>query len=283
MAKGVSIHIGLDAVDPEHYSRPGRRVGRLREQPRRDMEVLAKALEYEPRTVILTKDATVTRMTGALTTAAQSLSAGDTLLLTYSGHGGQVPDKNGDESKKGADEIGEYADEYDETWVLYDRQLVDDELYTLWSEFAANVRIIVLSDSCHSGTVTRELPPWEAANVDPLPSRRLPMELQDPVYEENKRSTTRCRTTRRAATACRCREHRAHLRLHGQPDEWRRTRERLLHRPVARGVAEREVRRLTRATAPGNQRGNAAVPDTELLRHRPRGSELRHRARHSSI
>jgi len=185
MAKGVSIHIGLNAVDPEHYSGwDGALAGC--ENDARDMEALAKALEYEPRTIILTKDATVARVTEALTTAAQSLSAGDTLLLTYSGHGGQVPDKNGDESKKGADEIGEYADEYDETWVLYDRQLVDDELYALWSEFAANVRIIVLSDSCHSGTVTRELPPWEAANVDPLPSRRLPMELQDRVYEENK-------------------------------------------------------------------------------------------------
>ena len=58
MAKGVSIHIGLNAVDPEHYSGwDGALAGC--ENDARDMEALAKALEYEPRTVILTKDATV--------------------------------------------------------------------------------------------------------------------------------------------------------------------------------------------------------------------------------
>ena len=71
------------------------------------------------------------------------------LFLTYSGHGGQVKDRNGDES----------GDDMDETWVLYDRQLVDDELYDLWAKFKPGVRILVLSDSCHSGTVLREVPP----------------------------------------------------------------------------------------------------------------------------
>ena len=37
--------------------------------------------------------------------------------------------------------------------MLYDRQLVDDELYALWARFAAGVRILVFSDSCHSGSV----------------------------------------------------------------------------------------------------------------------------------
>jgi hypothetical protein len=46
----------------------------------------------------------------------------------------------------------------DETWVCYDRQLVDDELYDLWGKFRKGVRIFVLSDSCHSGTVTRVIP-----------------------------------------------------------------------------------------------------------------------------
>ena len=74
--------------------------------------------------------------------AGKTLSSGDFFFLTYSGHGGQVPDVTGEE-----------ADKQDETWCLYDGQLIDDELYLELSRFAAGVRILVLSDSCHSGTV----------------------------------------------------------------------------------------------------------------------------------
>jgi hypothetical protein len=56
------------------------------------------------------------------------------------------------------DVTGEEADRLDETWCLYDGQLIDDELYLELSRFAAGVRILVLSDSCHSGTVTRARP-----------------------------------------------------------------------------------------------------------------------------
>jgi len=33
--------------------------------------------------------------------------------------------------------------------------LVDDELYARWAKFAPGVRVIILSDSCHSGSVAR--------------------------------------------------------------------------------------------------------------------------------
>jgi hypothetical protein len=72
--------------------------------------------------------------------------ADDIFLLTYSGHGGQVPDTNGDE-----------PDRKDETWVLYDGELVDDELHELYTQFKSGTRVVVLSDSCHSGTVTRAM------------------------------------------------------------------------------------------------------------------------------
>jgi hypothetical protein len=94
-----------------------------------------------------------------LRSAAAELTAGDILLLTYSGHGGQIPDVNGDES-----------DDADETWVLYDRQVLDDELYVAYSAFPADTRIAVFSDSCHSGTVTRVGPPSPAGTpVAPVP------------------------------------------------------------------------------------------------------------------
>ena len=51
----------------------------------------------------------------------------------------------------------EAGDRRSETWVLWDRQLVDDELYALWGLFRPASGSSVVSDSCHSGTVSRAL------------------------------------------------------------------------------------------------------------------------------
>ncbi|HSC70404.1 MAG TPA: caspase family protein, partial [Candidatus Methylomirabilis sp.] len=93
---------------------------------------------------LLTKRATRSQVLKAVRSAARALKAGDIFMLSYSGHGGQLPDKNSDE-----------PDGMDETWCLYDGELVDDELYALYGRFAQGVRILVFSDSCHSGTVVK--------------------------------------------------------------------------------------------------------------------------------
>jgi hypothetical protein len=66
--------------------------------------------------LILNEEATADRIISELGQSAWNLDDNGILLLTYSGHGGQIPDVNGDEE-----------DGKDVTWVLYDRQLVDDE------------------------------------------------------------------------------------------------------------------------------------------------------------
>ena len=74
------------------------------------------------------------------------MKAGDIFLMSYSGHGGQVPDFSGDEALERADDF------QDETLCLYDGQIVDDELYALWAAFPADSRVLVVSDCCHSGS-----------------------------------------------------------------------------------------------------------------------------------
>lgn len=145
MATRRSIHIGLNSVDPDHYDGWD---GTLMacEFDADDMQKLAKSRRFKP-TKLLTHEATADAVTAAIEKAANDLSEGDFLFVTYSGHGGQVPDKNGEDE----------PDRTDETWVLYDRQLVDDELYALWAKFKPGVRIFVLSDSCHSGSVLRNI------------------------------------------------------------------------------------------------------------------------------
>lgn len=148
MPKAISIHIGLNHVDPAQYEGwDGKLFACVADA--KDMRALAKKEGIGGNTLLLNEEATAEAVTAALSGAAKQLSKGDLLLVTYSGHGGQVKDSNGDES-----------DEMDETWVLFNRQFVDDELYDLWSKFKAGVRIFVLSDSCHSGTVLRDVPPF---------------------------------------------------------------------------------------------------------------------------
>src|SRR5215210_5506007 len=122
MPTAHTINIGLNRVDPAHYHGWD---GTLRacEADARDMEALATGLGYEGP-MLLTQAATAEAVTGAIADAASRLRKGDILFLTYSGHGGQVPDLHGEED-----------DDMDETWVLYDRQLLDDELFALWGRF----------------------------------------------------------------------------------------------------------------------------------------------------
>jgi metacaspase-1 len=146
MPIGISLHIGLNSVDPAQYQGWDGKLAAC-EFDANDMAAIAKKRGFAETTVMLTKDATADAVKAAITAAAKKLKKDDLLLLTYSGHGGQVPDRNGDE-----------PDRMDETWVLYDRQLIDDEAFSLYSQFKTGVRLLVLSDSCHSGTVVREMP-----------------------------------------------------------------------------------------------------------------------------
>ncbi|MEN8652782.1 caspase family protein [Streptomyces sp. 21So2-11] len=187
MPQGLSLHIGLNAVDPGKYEGWSGDLVAC-EQDANDMAALAAASGFTVQPPLLTRDATAEAVTTALTDAASRLHDGDQLFLTYSGHGGQVPDTNGDE-----------PDRRDETWVLYDRQLIDDELYELYSAFEQGVRIVVLSDSCHSGSVARRLPDF--LSVAALEQRfgtsrpeevekrvrALPRDIQDRLYHRDQK------------------------------------------------------------------------------------------------
>ncbi len=142
MPKGIALTIGLNSVDPKHY---GGWAGVLNacEADAGDMADIAKSNKFSAKT-LLTKAATRKRVTQQISTAAKLLKSGDIFMLSYSGHGGQLPDLNNDED-----------DGQDETWCLYDGELVDDELYAELAKFAKGVRILVFSDSCHSGSVVK--------------------------------------------------------------------------------------------------------------------------------
>jgi hypothetical protein len=142
MPKAIAVCIGLNSVDAGHYQGWSGPLTACEA----DADDMAQIASGKGMTVtkLLTKKATRDAVRKAIGSAARALTAGDLFMLSYSGHGGQVPDQNGDED-----------DQMDETWCLYDGQLIDDELYALYGSFAKGVRILVFSDSCHSGTVAR--------------------------------------------------------------------------------------------------------------------------------
>ncbi|MEM7334203.1 MAG: caspase family protein, partial [Chloroflexota bacterium] len=114
-----------------------------------------------------------------ITNASQKLNKCDILMVSYSGHGGQIPDYTGD-----VDQFVK-VEEIDVTWCLYDGQLLDDELNVLWSKFKKGVRILVFSDSCHSGTVTRATDEEEEDDEDSGKSRAMPWDEAIETYRNN--------------------------------------------------------------------------------------------------
>ena len=169
--KALSLHLGLNSVSGAAYEGWEGPLAAC-EFDANDMAAVARGKGMKP-TVLLTKKATRAALLSNMRSAAKALKSGDLFFLTYSGHGGQVPDANRDE-----------PDRKDETWCLFDGQLIDDELYFELSRFVAGVRVLVLSDSCHSGSVTRERTP-----PPPLPGFRpklMPDAVGVRVYARHK-------------------------------------------------------------------------------------------------
>ena len=144
MTKGHSLHIGLNSVDPAAYHGwKGELFGC--ENDARDLEAECRAKGFSTK-ILLTLQASAMEILSAIRELARDAKPGDVVVFTFSGHGGQVPDTTGSE-----------PDGLSETWVARDRQIVDKEIYALLATFAEGVHVQFYSDSCHSGTVIREL------------------------------------------------------------------------------------------------------------------------------
>ncbi len=105
-------------------------------------------------TSLLDREATKSQMLEAISKVVGDTGRDDIAVISYSGHGTWVPDEDNDE-----------VDGRDEALCPHDitqgQVLTDDELYEIFGDRRWGARIIVLSDSCHSGTVSR------ACNVMP--------------------------------------------------------------------------------------------------------------------
>jgi len=140
-AQGRALTIGVDSLKRGNPRYLG--FGRLTvaEADATDIADIAKTTGFTVKT-LLGAGATREAVKAEILAAARALRSRDILLLSFSGHGDRTPDTNHDEE-----------DRQDEAWCLYDDEIIDDELYKLWAKFKRGVRILVLSDSCYSGTI----------------------------------------------------------------------------------------------------------------------------------
>lgn len=170
--KGQALIIGLDSVDPAHYNGWDGKLS-ICEKDAEDVKSTIADAQGFTSDLLLTKNATRTAVRNSITNAAQKLNSGDSFFIYYSGHGGSIKDTNSDES-----------DSLDETWCLYDGQLIDDEIYTLLGQFKKGVKISVLSDSCHSGTTIKTIP-GAVATTDEQ-AKFMPDDIALATYKNNK-------------------------------------------------------------------------------------------------
>lgn len=132
------------------------------EQDARRMRDVLVSREYVPEANVrlllngeATRDGIEEAITGWLTDRA---APGDNVVVFFAGHGSQMWDENGDETD-GLDETLAPAD------VLPDRtdNDISDDVFGTWLDGIPTENVVVILDSCNSGTGTRDVTPFSRA------------------------------------------------------------------------------------------------------------------------
>jgi len=117
----------------------------------KNMEKLASQCGVRDLVAMYDEECTRENVLAAITDVGGRCGEDDYFVFYYSGHGTQVDDSDGDEDE-GQDEALCLVDPQGQ--ISYDTLLIDDDLAeALTDNVDENVRIIVLTDCCHSGTI----------------------------------------------------------------------------------------------------------------------------------
>jgi hypothetical protein len=112
---------------------------------------------FEKRNIHLLTDgrATAINIVGKLEQFLSTLTPGDKAVFHYSGHGAQVADRNGDGE---VDKLDETICPVDFDWDNPASMVIDDSFKAIFTSFDVlkKVSLLWISDSCHSGDLTRD-------------------------------------------------------------------------------------------------------------------------------
>ena len=140
-------------------------------------EYLQSASGFEEGDIqtIADKQATTANILAALEAFASSLAPGDRALFHYSGHGAQMPTRTSGE----IDGLDEVICPVDFDWSD-EHAIRDDDFNRIFSPVPEGVELVWISDSCHSGTLTKAMPPFGMTYKERriLPPERIRKEIE---------------------------------------------------------------------------------------------------------
>jgi hypothetical protein len=135
-AVAVSLHLGTNRLNPAAYGGwDGQIIGAVPDA--NAMHKLATGLGFRAH-LFVDAQARADCLVASLATLAATLRSGDSLMITLSGHGAQMPDGSGNEPDKKI-----------ETWMLFDKQLSATELFDAFARFRPGVTLLVVQDTSH--------------------------------------------------------------------------------------------------------------------------------------
>ena len=125
---------------------------------------------YRPEPLLLDEDAEADEIIDKIEVGHELSQTGGTLLITFNGHGGQMPPQAPNA----------------QTWCAWDRQIQDKELLAILAKINPNVRVIIVSDSCYSGGMLAEGLPlaWISAEFR-APLLAIPKEVQERLWKRD--------------------------------------------------------------------------------------------------
>ena len=131
----------------------------------RDIHAALAGAGFGDLTLLENGEATRARIVAEWRGLLARAEPGDTLVLSYAGHGGQEPERIAGSEADGRDEVlllGGFAESGPGTRERF----FDDEI-DLWLREAGErgTRVVFVADSCHSGTLTRRMDPRAPARA----------------------------------------------------------------------------------------------------------------------
>ena len=127
----------------------------------RDIEAALRQAGARKIHTFIDREATRDAILGAWKDIVSQARAGDTVVFSYAGHGGQEPERIPGSEKDGRDEVFQLAGFSTAPGGNRER-IIDDEINAMFAA-ARHLKIVFVADSCHSGTMTRSFDPRAGA------------------------------------------------------------------------------------------------------------------------